>query len=89
MSDRRNSDIVLGQLVGEVKSINEKLNTHTSKEETRMDTMEGKLDQLLIKHNTMKVVWSTIKFAGTIGFLVFAGYKGDIKMAWDVFIKGL
>ena len=94
--DRRHTDEQIGYLTGKLESIDDKLGSHMDSEEekierinNRIDGLEDKMDRILAKHNTVKVVFSTLKFLGTVLFLIVTLKAGDIKLAWDIFIRGL
>lgn len=94
--DRRHTDEQLGYISGKMEALDAKLDSHMDSEEEkieklekRIDNIDEKMDQILLKHNTAKVVWSVVKFLGTVGFLIVTLKMGDIKLAWEIFLKGL
>jgi hypothetical protein len=90
--DRRQADNQIGYVTARVEDLDEKLSFHMTKEEQKIDKLEGridgleaKMDRILEKTQTLKGMFLLLKFLASATFLVFALKFGDIKLAWDIF----
>lgn len=88
MNDRRRADEQLGYITAKLESHMNTEGERMAALEGKVASLDGKMDQILMKVNAFKLLGAFLKTVGSIVFLALALKFGDIKLAWDVFMKG-
>lgn len=77
--DRRQTDLVLGEMVGTIKEMKEDLRSLRESTEENRQRISNLHDEVTAKFNTAETVFKTLKVVGLVIIAVATFKFGDIK----------